>query len=90
MSGTGCQVFGRGLFSCWLLLLDDAAPVPAVKMSRNLLYHWAGTRGGELHDNNIIGMVRLLAPVRQNKYLTLDQIHVVSTMGIMYRFSLNL
>ena len=27
------------------LLLDDAAPVPAVKMSRNLLYHWAGTRG---------------------------------------------
>ena len=29
------------------LLLDDAAPVPAVKMSRNLLYHWAGTRGGE-------------------------------------------
>ena len=49
----------------------------------------AGTRGGELHDNNIIGMVRLLAPVRQNKYLTWDQIHVVSTMGFMYTFSLN-
>ena len=48
-----------------------------------------GRRSGELHDNNIIGMVRLLAPVRQNKYLTWDQIHVVSTMGIMYRFSLN-
>ena len=25
MRGTGCQVFGRGLFSCWLLLLDSAS-----------------------------------------------------------------